>query len=179
MFEKFPFETNNIMKKYTIPSFIRNSTEEFYNNIALAFVDDKGITYSELGKKIEETVALLQLSGIERGDKIALIGENTPNWGIAYLSVISMGAVAVPVLPDFHENEVQNILTHSESKLLIASNRQIARLKNTIGKTVRVIIADTLTPIDSAPVEPSPPPTVTDMKAMDETSNENDLATII
>jgi long-chain acyl-CoA synthetase len=48
-----------------------------------------------------------------------------PNWGIAYFSVTFMGAVAVPVLPDFSPTEVANVLDHSEAEVLfISSNLQ-------------------------------------------------------
>jgi len=167
------------MRKYTIPSFIRDSVENFSGNTALAFVDEKGITYSELGVHIEKTVALLDILGITRGDKVALIGENMPNWGIAFLSVISMGAVAVPILPDFHENEVQNIIEHSGSKLLFASNKQISRLKNILSRKIQVIVTDNLSLLDSAAAENSKIPVRISLQKMDEESSESDLATII
>ena len=167
------------MRKFTIASFIRDSTEKYQDTVALTFIDEKGITYSELGEKIEEFVSLLDILGIKKGDKVAIIGENMPNWGIAYLSVIVMGAIAVPVLPDFHESEVQNILEHSESKLLIASTKQIARLKNIVSGTVQVIVTDKLSLLDSISAETSFPPVNLSLQKMDEASNENDLATII
>ncbi len=167
------------MRKYTIPSFIRDSVENFSGNTALAFVDEKGITYSELGVHIEKTVALLDILGITRGDKVTLIGENMPNWGIAFLSVISMGAVAVPILPDFHENEVQNIIEHSGSKLLFASNKQISRLKNILSRKIQVIVTDNLSLLDSAAAENSKIPVRISLQKMDEESSESDLATII
>ena len=167
------------MKKYTIPSFLRNSVERFSDQIALSFIDETGISYRNLGNKIEETVALLSILGIERGDKVAMIGENMPNWAIAYLSTICMGAIAVPILPDFHENEVQNILTHSESKILFASKKQIARLKTIVSGKIQVVEVDSLTPMDSTPAEPTSPPVRVKLSEMDEASSESDLATII
>jgi long-chain acyl-CoA synthetase len=167
------------MKKYTIPSFLRNSVEIFSDQIALTFIDETGISYRDLGNKIEETVALLSILGIERGDKVAMIGENMPNWAIAYLSTICMGAIAVPILPDFHENEVQNILSHSESKILFASKKQIARLKTIVSGKILVVEADSLTPMDSTPAEPTSPPVKVKLPEMDEASSESDLATII
>jgi len=167
------------MRKYTIPSFIRDSVVNYSENTALAFVDEKGITYSELGIKIEKTVALLDILGITKGDKVALIGENMPNWGIAFLSIVSMGAVAVPVLPDFHANEVQNILNHSGSKLLFASRKQITRLNNILTGETHVIITDNLNLQDSAVIENTNIPVRITLQKMDEESSVSDLATII
>ncbi len=167
------------MNKFTIPSFIRNSTETFQNNIALSFIDEEGISYAELGRKIEGFVSLLDILGVKKGDKIAVIGENMPNWGIAFLSVISMGAVAVPLLPDFHENEVQNIIDHSDSTVLIASKKQISRLKNIVSGPIQIIVADSLSLLDSVKPEGAFPPVRLSLKDMEEVSDENDLATII
>ena len=57
-------------------------------------------------------------AGIERGDKIALIGRNNTRWCISYIATITYGAVIVPILQDFNPNDVVNIVNHSESKLL-------------------------------------------------------------
>lgn len=167
------------MEKFTIPSFIDNSVKNFSDLTALSFVDDKSISYAELGRKIEEIVALLNILGMGKGDKIALIGENMPNWGIAYLSIISMGAIAVPILPDFHENEVQNIITHSESRLLFASNKQVSKLSSVVSGKIQVVVLDNFKPLDSVPVEPSSPPLSIRLTEMAQASSENDLAAII
>ena len=90
-----------------------------------------------------------------------------------------MGAVAVPILPDFHENEVQNIIDHSESKLLIASNKQIARLKKIALGNMQIIIADSLSLLGTPSPEPVDIPVRLSLQKMDEISDEGDLATII
>lgn len=168
------------MKKYTIPSLVRNSVNSFTNNIALSFVDEEGISYSGLGKKVEHIASLLDILGINKNDKVALIGENMPNWGIAFLSIISMGAVVVPILPDFHENEVKQIIEHSESKILIASKRQLTRLKNHISDNFLTIVLDELSVSGSMPItEEGQITNRLTLEYMDNASNEDDLATII
>ena len=52
-----------------------------------------------------------------------------PNWVIAYFSVVSNGLIIVPVLPDFTREEVENVLVHSESKVLFISERLISRVE--------------------------------------------------
>ena len=168
------------MEKYTIPSFVRQSVISFSNYTALTFVDEEGITYSDLGKRIEKTASFLDILGINKGDKVALLGENMPNWGIAFLSIISMGAVVVPILPDFHENEVKQIIEHSESKILIASNKQISRLKKILTGNIPVVIADNMSLLGSTSLtESSEIPVRFTMQNMDENSSENDIAAII
>ena len=133
------------MNDLTIGSMIRNSIEKYSENIALSFVGEEGITYSSLGKKINNISGILDLAEIHHGDKVAILGENRPNWGIAYLSIVNIGAVAVPILPDFHSDEVEFILKHSESKLIFVSDKQVNRLKELFAKiTIPIVIIDNL-----------------------------------
>lgn len=107
----------------TLKSLIDYSVSQFADCSSLSFVDGKPITYKELGEKIDEFAALLFSFGLKKGDKVALFSHNMPNWVIAYFSVVSRGLIIVPVLPDFTTEEVENVLTHSESKVLIVSER--------------------------------------------------------
>lgn len=107
----------------TLKSLIDYSVSQFADCSSLSFVDGKPITYKELGEKIDEFAALLFSSGLKKGDKVALFSHNMPNWVIAYFSVVSRGLIIVPILPDFTTEEVENVLTHSESKVLIVSER--------------------------------------------------------
>lgn len=107
----------------TLKSLIDYSVSQFADCTSVSFVDGKPITYKELGEKIDEFAALLFSSGLKKGDKVALFSHNMPNWVIAYFSVVSRGLIIVPVLPDFTTEEVENVLTHSESKVLIVSER--------------------------------------------------------
>ena len=107
----------------TLKSLIDYSVSQFADCTSVSFVDGKPITYKELGEKIDEFAALLFSFGLKKGDKVALFSHNMPNWVIAYFSVVSRGLIIVPVLPDFTTEEVENVLTHSESKVLIVSER--------------------------------------------------------
>jgi len=57
---------------------------------------------------------------VKKGDKIALIGKNSANWAVTYLAIISYGATVVPILPDFHPDDVHHIVNHSDSIVLFA-----------------------------------------------------------
>jgi long-chain acyl-CoA synthetase len=65
---------------------------------------------------------LFQLAGIKKGDKISLIGKNSANWCISFLSTVTYGAVIVPVLPDFTADDMMNIVNHSDSVWLFISD---------------------------------------------------------
>ncbi len=118
------------LDKYTVCNLISRSIERFPDNPALAYVDEeKAISYSALGIKISNLAGKLSLMNISKGDKVAIIGESSPNWGVSFLSVLCFGAVAVPVLPDFHVNEVLNIIKHSGAKMAFVSDKQYSRLE--------------------------------------------------
>lgn len=79
------------------------------------------LTYGDFAKQIARLHLLFEQCGIKQGDKIALIGKNTPNWVTVFISTITYGAVIVPILQEFNPNDAQHIINHSESKLLFAS----------------------------------------------------------
>jgi len=85
-----------------------------------ALTDYQGITlqFHDVARKIEKIHILFINSGVEKGDKIAICGRNSAHWAVAYLATLTYGAVAVPILHEFNGEQIQNIVNHSESKLL-------------------------------------------------------------
>ena len=69
--------------------------------------------------------------GIGAGDKVAILSQNMPNYLVALFSTMAFGRVAVPILPDSSENEVTNILNHSENEY---TRRLIAAVPSLGGK---------------------------------------------
>jgi len=115
-------------KPLTLKSLIDYSVLHFADCPSVSFVEGTPITYKQLGQKIEEVAALLSSFGLQKGDKVALFSQNMPNWVIAYFSVVSKGMIIVPVLPDFTRQEVENVLMHSEAKVLFVSERLQSRV---------------------------------------------------
>ena len=89
-----------------------------------ALTDYKGATlqYKDLARKIEKLHILLEESGVKPGDKVALCGRNCSHWGVAFLSILTYGAVAVPILHEFKPDNVHNIVNHSEARLLFVGD---------------------------------------------------------
>lgn len=112
----------------TIPGLITQSINEYSRLDALAFTGEEALSYKALGEKISALVAMLEKLGISPGDKVAILSSNMPNWGVAYLAIGFMQAVAVPILPDFTDSEVANILNHSESKAVFVSENLYSKL---------------------------------------------------
>ncbi len=111
----------NYSGSFTFPAFFEQTVKNYGNNKALTFVDDKPLTYNELDSQIKSLITLFESLQIKKGDKIAILSANMPNWGISYFATTFMGAVAVPLLPDFSPAEIENVLNHSETKIILVS----------------------------------------------------------
>ncbi|MGE4420888.1 MAG: AMP-binding protein [Pseudodesulfovibrio sp.] len=113
----------------TLKDLLNRSVERFPDRVALSFVDGEPMTYARFGESVQELQTVLRGLGIKPEDKIALIGENMPNWAIAYFAVTTMGAVVVPILQEFHISAVQHILRHSEARMVVASRRYMDKVE--------------------------------------------------
>lgn len=89
-----------------------------------ALTDYKGATlqYKDVARKIEKLHILLAESGIKPGDKVAVCGRNSSHWGVAFLAILTYGAVAVPILHEFKADNIHNIVNHSEARLLFVGD---------------------------------------------------------
>ncbi|MBR5865357.1 MAG: AMP-binding protein [Alistipes sp.] len=96
--------------------------QSFRDNREMSALTDyfkgESFSYYEIAKEVAKLHLMFKEAGIEKGDKIALIGRNNTRWCISYIATITYGAVIVPILQDFNPNDVINIINHSESKLL-------------------------------------------------------------
>ncbi|MBT5529506.1 MAG: AMP-binding protein [Cytophagia bacterium] len=171
--------------KYTLPALLDNSFANYSQNISLGFVGEESFTYSELKKEIDSLIVILEKFGIEKGDKVAILSTNMPNWGISFFALNYMGVIAVPILPDFHTKEIENIIIHAECKALFVSSNLIHKLKDIKADKLKTrILIDNFNEIEigedvnevairfkNADYNSSP--------KMDHTVEENDLASII
>ena len=97
-------------------------------------------SYAEVAASITRIHELFKSFGIKKGDKIALCGRNSSNWGIVYLASITYGAVIVPILVDFSPDEIVHIVNHSDSKLFFAADSVFEKIKDrTLEKTEAVV----------------------------------------
>jgi len=135
------------MKDYpilTLPALLQQSVENYGTRPVVAFVDETPITYGEFDRLRLSVISLLEKLNIQAGDRVALLSANMPNWGITYFAIASMGAIVVPILPDFSESEINNVLTHSESKAIFVSEGLKSKIDNFQKDTLlhRILIDD-------------------------------------
>ncbi len=122
--------------KLTIPALINHSVKNFAERTSLVFAGESNYTYREMGDDVNKLAGVLIGLGVKKGDKVAILGTNMPNWGVAFFAVSVVGAVAVPILPDFHQKEINSIIEHSESKILLVSE---GLYKNINRKTLQLV----------------------------------------
>lgn len=98
------------------------------------------ITYGQVAEQIEKIHILFEQCGVKKGNKIALIGKSHPHWAISYLATITYGCTIVPILVDFHPNDVQNLITHSDAVMLFCGDMVLPSLDAEKMPNLRAII---------------------------------------
>ena len=116
--------------KLTLTTIIQNSVLKYGNTPALSFVNETPLTFNDVGDKANKVAAFLKSRKINTGDRIAILSENMPNWGVTYFGISLAGGIIVPILPDFHSNEIKNILDHSESNIVFVSSKIYEKVKD-------------------------------------------------
>ncbi|MCU0288163.1 MAG: AMP-binding protein, partial [Acidobacteria bacterium] len=124
----------------TLIEVLEYSVKKFGDRPAMGKALTKPITYNEFYNMVHSTTKMLIECGIVKGDRIAILGENSPNWGIAYFAAVSTGAAAVPILPDFPEADIHHILVDSEAKILFITHKQLEKLGDIKNNSLRSII---------------------------------------
>jgi long-chain acyl-CoA synthetase len=117
------------LKKLTIEALLEQAFDQFGSLPAVAYAGETPLTYAGLKQAVETRVADLARNGIAAGDRVMILSDNSPNWVIAYLAVTFSGAVAVPVLPGFSEENVRHIVVDSGAVAAFAAAKFTPRLQ--------------------------------------------------
>ena len=99
-----------------------------------------GYTYSSFKAKCDSLSKVLTQYGIGAGDKVAIFSQSMPNWSVAFFSLVPFGRIAIPILPDSSENEVTNIINHSETKAIFVSQRLASKVSQEIKDRMTLVI---------------------------------------
>ena len=99
-----------------------------------------GYTYGSFKNKCDSLSKKLTQYGIGAGDKVAILSQSMPNWSVAFFSIVPFGRIAIPILPDSSENEVTNILEHSESKVIFVSQKLAGKLNQECRDKMTLVI---------------------------------------
>ncbi|OJF77096.1 MAG: AMP-binding protein [Treponema sp. CETP13] len=117
------------LESLTFPSVFKSSLAKFKNRNALSFVNSSPLTYAQIGQRTEQLSKILVSLGVKKGDKIAIYSNSTPHWGVACFAIVNLGAIAVPLLPDFTEGEVERMTEHAGVTGIIVGDKMINRIE--------------------------------------------------
>jgi len=149
-------QTNSVLSQHTLTCMLESSVHRFRDRPALSMAFEKPLTYNDFHKSVESIALILKKQGVLKGDKIAILGENSPNWGIAYFAAVQSGAIAVPILPDFSETDVHHVLIDSEAKILFTTQKQMDKVLGMREHKLQAVITldDFNAETDWLPVQP-------------------------
>ncbi|WP_299581121.1 AMP-binding protein [uncultured Sunxiuqinia sp.] len=134
----------NKTRKLTMPAMLQASFEKFAEKDALCFVGEEAKTYQQLQTDVEALGTYLRGLGVQKGSKVAILSANMPNWGVSFFAVGSIGAIAVPILPDFSPSEIRNILQHAEAEVIFVSEQLLSKLEPEEYPLLKIIQIETL-----------------------------------
>ena len=132
-------KTNNTPAE-TLNDLVAASCHKFADRPALSLAFEEPFTYGYFLKKIINLAALLADAGVKKKDKIAILATNSPNWALAYMAIIRLGAIAVPILPDFPGADVRHIIQNSKTKILFTVKQQIEKIEELEHPAIHTII---------------------------------------
>ena len=102
---------------------LEESIREHWRMSSLSDYDNFTLKYSDVAEEIAKLHILFRETGIKKGDRIALCGHNMSRWAVCFLATLTYGAVAVPILHDFHPEQIQQLVKHCDARLLFVSDR--------------------------------------------------------
>ncbi len=126
----------------TLNELIDNSCSRYGDLPALGMALEEPLTYRELHGQIVALARLLRAHGVDHGSRVAILAENSHRWGIVYLAVVRLAAIAVPILPDLPEADVHHILGEMECRALFLSQRQVEKIYDLEKKPPLVVSID-------------------------------------
>lgn len=112
----------------TLNALLDSSRKRFSDLPAIGMAMEKPLTYSQFHTNILALATRFVQEGIKKGDRIAILAENSHNWGMAYFATLRSGGVAVPILPDLPESDVHHILNEMQVRIIFTSQRQIEKI---------------------------------------------------
>ena len=125
----------------TLAEVFEYSTTKYAKRPAYELIGgDQTYDYASLRDTSRRLSRLLASFGINSGDKVAIFSQNMPNWPAAFFAVTAFGRIAVPLLTELSENEITNILTHSETKALFVSRRLLSKVSEELLAGMRIVI---------------------------------------
>ena len=124
----------------TLNYIIDSSRAKFGAEPAIGMAMEEPLNYEVFHRRIISLAARMKKDGVNKGDHVAILAENSHNWGTVYLAIVRIGAIAVPILPDLPEADVHHILKEMKTKFLFTTQKQTEKVYELKQKTLNKII---------------------------------------
>lgn len=111
------------MEPISFNALLQKSINDHWNEDSLTDYGTQTYKYKDVARLIEKVHLLLEASGVEPGDKVAICGRNSVRWAVAFLATLTHGAIAVPILHEFLPDQIHDIVNHSDAKLLFVGDQ--------------------------------------------------------
>ncbi|MFI3283212.1 MAG: AMP-binding protein [Rikenellaceae bacterium] len=128
------------MTRETLYDLVQHSLKSYPQNIAYSMYEREDVTYEEAGRRISHVQEILVNAGLNSGDKVVILSSNMPNWGACYFAVTTAAMVAVPLLPDFTNDDLEMLIEHSGAKALLVSDKLYTRISKRVLETLNVVV---------------------------------------
>jgi len=118
------------LTNFTLAEMVEKSAQHYTSLPAFSMVGGERLSYGDVESASRKIAAVIRSYGIEKGDRIALLAENSARWGVAYLGIVRAGAVVVPILTDFTADQMRNIISHSGAKAVVCSGKLFQKIQS-------------------------------------------------
>ncbi len=112
----------------TLNYILDSSRGKFGDRPAVGMAMKRQISYTELHHHVITLAVKLMEMGVGKGDRVAILAENSPYWGMAYFSIVRLGAIVVPILPDLPESDIHHILSEMSVQVVFTTQRQVDKI---------------------------------------------------
>lgn len=167
----------------TLPTLLARSNALYGDRPACSTSDrpDDRLTYAQLYQWQAKIAEWLASEGVREGDRVALWSGNSIPWVAAFWATTCMGAILVPLLPDFSVSQASTIIRHSGATLLLVSEKIFKRNHGNLVHNTAIHVLETthVFQIPTRSVHRTPIHTASETSRHAETIDEQQTAVII
>lgn len=142
------------LKHFTLSEVPELSAARYGARPALSMVAGAVYSYRDLERVSRAVAEFLIRQGIAKGDRVALLAENSPQWVMTWFGIVRAGAIVVPILTDFIPSQICNIIEHAGAKAVFVSDKLRAKLTELPASVAVFDLRATHSPSDRAPAFP-------------------------
>ena len=122
---------------------LEESVKNYWERPALGNYKGETFTFGDVARQCAALHLFFREAGVAKGEKMALCAKNTARWGMSFLAGNTYEAVMVPILADFHPDNVNSLVAHSESTILFTDNEMWPKLSIDKMPLLKAVISTT------------------------------------